>query len=191
MHEVKTFAKAGDAASAAVGSRARSVREGAKRARKQLPDKATVQQSSRRARKQAEKGFAAGRKQAERRYEAKLKQAEKRYEAKRKQAAKEFADRWGTAQDLLTERVHDARRDLAGRIDPRPARRRRWPLLLVLAVVSGAATAAALARRPQPVEAVGFGPGNPATRPRPVDGPLGAADGNGVVNAERPSATTD
>ncbi|MGI9064378.1 MAG: hypothetical protein ACR2FQ_11295 [Pseudonocardiaceae bacterium] len=189
MRDVKTVAKAGGTAGAAVGTSVKTVREGAQRARKQLsdqvPDQASVRKSSRRARKRAEKRLVAGRKQVKKQVAA------RKGQALLADRAGDVQDRWETAQDILAERVHDVRRDLAGRIDPAPTRRRRWPLLLLLVVVSGVATAAALARRPQLVEPVEFGLGNTATRPRPVGLGTGAPEGNGAVNAEHPSATTD
>jgi len=180
MRNVKTFAKAEGAAGAAgaavetgvktLGKRAQRARKmtrrQAKRARKQLaaqvPDRPAVKRARRGARSTAlvdRFGPVQG----------------------------DFGDRLDSAQGLLAERVLDARRDLASRIDPAPARR-RWPWLLLLIAVGGVATSAALARRPQPVDEVGSAPGRSA---RHRAGELGSPDGNGMVVAEHPSARGD
>ncbi len=170
MNEVKTFARAGEAAGAAVGTRVETARKGA--------------------RKKARKGAARARKQ--------LAVQERAVQDRAVQLADraghlrgDVTDRWGTAQELLAERAFEARRELAARIDPTPARRRRWPLLLLILVVGAVAATAALARRPQPEEPDGFGPGRAATPPRPDGHIASGPHGNGMVATEQPSATTD
>jgi hypothetical protein len=58
-------------------------------------------------------------------------------------------------------------------------------------VLAGAAATATLARRPQPEEPLGFGPGQPGAQPH-RDGQIASGPhGNGSVSAGHPSATTD
>ena len=172
MNEVKTFARAGEAAGAAVGTRVKTARK--------------------EARKKARKGAARARKGAAR--AGKQLAAAERAGQLADRAGHlrgDLADRWGTAQELLAEQAFEARRELAARIDPTPARRRRWPLLLLILEVGAVAATAALARRPQPEEPAGFGPGRTATPPRPDGHIASGPHGNGMVATEQPSATTD
>ncbi len=162
MNKVTTFARAGDAAGAAVGARVKTARKGAQR--------------------KARKGVTRGRKEVKRARKGAVRAGHLRGD---------IADRWGTAQELLTERTLDARRELAARIDPTPARRRRWPLLLLILAVGAVAATAALARRPQPEEPTGFGANGSATRPGPAGHITSGPHGNGLVAAEHPSANTD
>jgi len=165
VNEVKTFARAGEAAGVAVGTRVKTARKGAQ--------------------KKARKGAGRTRKQ--------LAAANRAGElADRADHLRgDVAGRWGTAQELLAGRAFKARRELAARIDPTPARRRRWPLLLLILVVGGVAATAALARRPQPEEPPTFGPDGSATRSGPAGQLPSGPHGNGFVPAEHPSATTD
>ncbi len=134
------------------------------------------------ARKEARKGAARARKEVKRARKGAVRAGHLRGD---------IADRWGTAQELLTERALDARRELAARIDPTPVRRRRWPLLLLILAVGGVVATAALARRPQPEEPTGFGANGSTTRSGPAGYLMSGPHGNGLVAAERPSANTD
>jgi hypothetical protein len=63
-------------------------------------------------------------------------------------------------------------------------------LLLLILVVGGVAATAALTRRPQPEELIGFRPGQGVT-PGPTGHLTSGPHGNGFVATERPSATND
>ena len=179
MNEVKTFARAGEAAGAAVGTRVKTARKGAqKKARKGA---ARARQEVKRVRK------GAGRTRKQLAAANRAGQLADRADHLRG----DVADRWGTAQELLTGRAFEARRELAARIDPTPTRRRRWPLLLLILVVGGVAATVALARRPQPEEPTTFGPGGTGTRSGPAGHSASGPHSNGFVPAEHPSATTD
>lgn len=106
-----------------------------------------------------------------------------------------LAQRWGVAQDVLAERLHEARHELAARIEPRPARRRRWLWLVGgFLVIAGAAGAVVLARRPQEIEPdpLPLRPvREPGSRDSDPDATLGSPTNNGMVGVERPSAGTD
>ena len=172
MNEVKTFARAGEAAGAAVGTRVETARKGArKKARKGV---ARARKGAARARKQLAAADRAG-----------------QVADRAGHLRGDIADRWGTAQELLAKQAFEARCELADRIDPTPARRRRWPLLLLILVVGAVAATAALARRPQPEEPPTFGPDGSATRSGPAGQLPSGPHGNGFVPAEHPSATTD
>jgi len=162
VNEVTTFARAGEAAGAAVGTRVKSTRKGT--------------------RKKAREGAARARKEVKR---------ARKGAVRARHLRGDITDRWGTAQEVLAERAFDARRELATRIDPKPARRRRWPLLLLILAIGGVVATAVLARRPQPEEPTGFGANGSATRPGPAGHVTSGPHGNGLVAAERPSATTD
>ena len=116
-----------------------------------------------------------------------------------------LAQRWGVTQDVLAERLHEARHELATRIEPRsepkPAYRRHWWwLVLTFLVIGGAVGAAVLARRPQeiepdplplrPVREPGSRDSDPAAGGDP-DAIAGSPTSNGMVGVERPSASTD
>lgn len=100
-----------------------------------------------------------------------------------------------SAQDSLTERLLDARHELAARIEPESRRRRRWPwMVLLLFGIAGVAGAAVLTRRPQQTESEEL-PIHPA---RPVNSAYNDQDavgrapsGNGVVSAGRSSSSAD
>jgi hypothetical protein len=97
---------------------------------------------------------------------------------------------------VLADRLLDARRELAVRLDPAPVkRRRRWPwLLMLLLAVGGAAAAVLLTRRPQETEPEPFLPPRsrePGSRDSDPNGTWGSPTANGAVSAERPSASTD
>lgn len=100
-----------------------------------------------------------------------------------------------SAQDTLTERLLDARHELAARIEPESRRRRRWPwMVLLLFGIVGVAGAAVLTRRPQQTEPEDF-PLHPA---RAVNSGYNDQDaigrapsGNGVVSAGRSSSSAD
>ena len=114
-----------------------------------------------------------------------------------------LAQRWGVTQDVLAERLHEARHELAARIEPprKPVHRRRWPwLALAFAMIAGAVGAVVLARRPQqiepdpvplrPVREPGSRDSDPQASGDPETG-AGSPTGNGMVGVERPSAGTD
>ncbi|MGH3973672.1 MAG: hypothetical protein ACRDS9_10155 [Pseudonocardiaceae bacterium] len=124
----------------------------------------------------------------------------------RKQLAEQLPDRTAeiaggarnarhSAQDMLTERLLDARQELAARIEPEARRRRRWPwMILLLFGIAGVAGAAVLTRRPQRTEPEGL-PVHPA---RAVNSSYNDEDamgssptGNGVVSAGRSSSSAD
>lgn len=171
MNEVETFAKAGEAAGAAVGTGVQTVRKGTSRAREQLAEKVSEHGTLGRAAR--ETGAAA---------QGAL--------ADRLGALQEtFPDQWDSAQELLAARLAQARRELNARLEPAPPpppprSGRRWTLLLlVLASLVSAGAAVVLARRSQPTE----GPGAvPMTRPQAGD--TAATHGNGMVEAENRSA---
>lgn len=93
------------------------------------------------------------------------------------------------AQDTLTERLLDARHELAARIEPESRRRRRWPwMVLLLFGIAGVAGAAVLTRRPQQTEPEEL-PIQPAravnSASNDQDAIGRAPSGNGVVSADR------
>jgi hypothetical protein len=124
----------------------------------------------------------------------------------RKQLAEQLPDRTAeitrgarnagrSAQDMFTERLLDARHELAARIEPTSGRRRRWPwMVLLLFGIAGAAGAAVLTRRPQQTEPKGL-PVHPARAANPPyndeDAMGSSPTGNGVVSAGRPSSSAD
>ncbi|HVE96187.1 MAG TPA: hypothetical protein VNA67_04305 [Pseudonocardiaceae bacterium] len=100
-----------------------------------------------------------------------------------------------SAQDTLTERLLDARHELAARIEPESRRRRRWPwMVLLLFGIAGVAGAAVLTRRPQQTEPEEF-PIHPAravnSSYNDQDAMKSSPTGNGVVSAGRSSSSAD
>lgn len=196
MNEVETLARAGERAGAALGSGVHTARKHAKTARKnaeharkelakRMPDHtAKLTENARQAR------YAAQAAMADRAGQAQEVLAEHWGPAR-----EALAEGWGVAQEVFAERMHEARQDLAARIDPEPRRRRRWPWLVLLFVaVAGAAGAAVLTRRPQETEPEPFlSPANrePGSRDSDPDSAWGAPAGNGAAGVERPSASTD
>ncbi len=124
----------------------------------------------------------------------------------RKQLAQQLPDRTAeiakgarnarrSAQGMLTERLLDARHELAARIEPESRRRSRWPwMVLLLFGIAGVAGVAVLTRRPQQAE-----PEEPPFHPARAgnssyndqDEVGNSAAGNGVVSAGRSSSSAD
>lgn len=136
-----TFARVGERAGAMLGSGLHTARVQATRAGrqlgKQLPQHTTrTIENARRARDSAQ---------------AALAEVVAEYWGP---ALETLAERWGVTQDVLADRLHEARHELAARIEPPPPpRHRRWPWLILLFLgIIGAIGAVVLARRPQQVE---------------------------------------
>lgn len=172
MNKVKTLAKAGEAAGAAVGTGVKMARtrKRAGRAGRQLAERARYRDAVERGAHQASSSVQTA--------------LEDWWEDTQQRLTAQAAE----AQERLADRVLEARRELAARIDPKPARRRRWPLLVVgLVALGGAVAVAVLSRRPQPV----YEPDPPVVgvgRDSQSDQTLAASpDSNGVVSADRPS----
>ncbi|MDQ4011487.1 MAG: hypothetical protein M3228_12525 [Actinomycetota bacterium] len=124
----------------------------------------------------------------------------------RKQLAKQLPDRTAeiakgtrnarrSAQDMLTERLFDARQELAARIEPESRRRSRWPwMVLLLFGIAAVAGVAVLTRRPQQAESEGL-PLHPARAGNSSyddqDAMTSSPAGNGVVSAGRSSSSAD
>ena len=124
----------------------------------------------------------------------------------RKQLAEQLPDRTAEitrgarnarrgAQEVLTERLLDARHELAARIEPESRRRRRWPwMVLLLFGIAGVAGAAVLTRRPQQTEPEEL-PVHPARAVNSSyndEAAMGSSPtGNGVVSAGRSSSSAD
>ena len=181
MNEVETFARVGERAGAVLGSGVQSARTHATRAgrrlTKQIPQHtARTVRGARRARDSAQTALA---------------EVIAEYWAP---ALTALADRWDVTQDVLAERLNEARHELAARIEP-PRRPRRWPwLVLLLLGIVGVVSAAVLTRRPQEIESAPHRPQlmpEPGSRDSDPDSAGGASAGNGVVGVERPSASTD
>jgi hypothetical protein len=163
VKSVKTCARDGQQAGAAVNSSVRAVRKRAVRAGKQ----------AKRVRKQL----------AEQLPDRTAELAKGARKARR------------NAQDLLTERLLDARHELAARIEPESRRRRRWPwMVLLLFGIAGAVGAAVLTRRPQQTEPDGLSI-HPArtvnSSYNDQDAMASSPAGNGVVSAGRSSSSAD
>ncbi|MFN2496213.1 MAG: hypothetical protein ABR608_09955 [Pseudonocardiaceae bacterium] len=186
MNEVETFARLGERAGAALGSGVQAARMQATRAGRQLSKQipqhtARTVQNAREARDSAQTALAERAEVLAQYWEPAL-------------AA--LAERWGVTQDVLAERLHEARRELAARIGPEPpARSRRWPwLILLFLVIVGVVGVAVLTRRPQEIEPDPSQPQarrEPGSRDSDPDATGSSPAGNGVVGVERPSASTD
>lgn len=210
MGEVSTtLEQARDNAAAAVASGKEEARRAARRTRRRATKQAA--QARKKAAKEAGRRAGLARKETSRRLAKARKQADKRSRKARKKAGRLAGDlaaqlaepgtsALGTARDVggqvgdsLAENVVKARRELADRLDPAPKRRRRkWTFLLLL-VVAGAAGAAVLARRPRETDSGSAGPVamTPRVRPVPENPPSATSSGNGAVDAERRSKSTD
>ncbi|MGH3980528.1 MAG: hypothetical protein ACRDRZ_16265 [Pseudonocardiaceae bacterium] len=187
MNDVKTFARAGEAAGTAVGIGVKTARKGAVRAGRQLAERAPDRKDLKRAVRKARKARKAARKSAKATMAYRWRDAQDVLSDRAADVQERFADRWGDAQDVLSGRVLEARRELASRLDPKPRSRRRWPWLLLLAALGGAVAVAVLSRRPQSIEEPApAGPGSASQAGRTT-----WPDGNGVVGARRRSRSTD
>lgn len=177
---METVTRAGERASAALGSgvraarkRAKIARKNAKRTRKELarrlPDHtAMVAANARRARDTAQAALA-----------ERADQAQEVLAEHWGPAREALAQRLGEAQDALAERLDEARHELATRIEPTQRRRRRrlpW-LILLLISVAAAAGAVILTRRPHQTEPDPFAP------PLARESGLGNSDPNAFVDA--------
>lgn len=206
MREVSTLGKAGQLASA-LGSGTEEIRVRGRRARKQAAKEAAKQaaaarkQASRRAeeiREETAKRIERARKEAGKRTRRARKKAVKRAQRLADQLAEQLAEQGSAAAqaawdlraqiaESLADNVVRRRRELADQIEP--TRRRRWPWLLGLLVVGGAAAAAVLARRPQEFDSgAGAQPVGQAAEgigSLPEGAAPSAARGDGAVDAER------
>ena len=160
---VKTYARNGQQAGAAVNSSVRAVRKRAAKASKQAKQVRT--------------------------------QLAEQLPDRTAELARGARNARRSAQNMLTERLLDARHELAGRIEPESRRRRRWPwMLLLLFGIAGVAGAAVLTRRPQQTEPEEL----PIHPTRAVNSSYNDQDaressptGNGVVSAGRSSSSAD
>lgn len=139
-NEPRALAQAGQAAGAALGTGVQTLRETATRYGQQLAEQVSDSDSLAGAAREA--GTVA-QKRAQQVATEQLKPLADRFE---------LEDRWEAAQDVLGDRLHDARRELAERIEPPKPRRRRTAVLAlaVIATAAGVGTAVALSRRPRP-----------------------------------------
>jgi molybdenum-dependent DNA-binding transcriptional regulator ModE len=197
VNEVKTFAKAGETAGAAVGTGVQTVREGATRARRQLAEQVSEHGTVGRAARDAgasaqtaladrwgtlQDNFPERWETAQEQLSGRMTGARRELAARLEPARHELAARLEPAAHELAARLEPAAHELAARLEPAPPprRSRRWPwLLLLLASLGCAAAAVVLAQRPQPIDSSGAVQPTP---PLPQD--PAAPHGNGAVTDE-------